>query len=242
MDPRNQELNASGRWLVVTDLDGTLLDHDTYDWRPAEPALRSLQARGDTIALCSSKTRAELELIAQEIGLTGPLIPENGASGQGIAFVRQALHRAARASRCQILGFGAMTTAEIMHHTGLPEEEAYRASLRDFDEPFLLLEGDAERLASTARGEGLHLTRGGRFWHAFECGSKGEALTLLRKDHSLAIALGDSENDRSMLSAADIAIVIPGGNIVPDPQWRMALHPGPRGWNQAMLDLIAELR
>ena len=31
----------SSQWWVVTDLDGTLLDH-TYDWAPAETALRWL--------------------------------------------------------------------------------------------------------------------------------------------------------------------------------------------------------
>ena len=34
----------SSRWWVVTDLDGTLLDH-AYDWTPAETALRWLQQR-----------------------------------------------------------------------------------------------------------------------------------------------------------------------------------------------------
>ena len=35
-------------WWVVTDMDGTLLDHH-YDWSPAEPAIRSLQQQEFTV-------------------------------------------------------------------------------------------------------------------------------------------------------------------------------------------------
>lgn len=241
MDSRTQEISAAP-WLVVTDLDGTLLDHDTYDWRPAEAALRKLQSLGDTIALCSSKTRAELEVLAQQLSLNGPLIAENGASGSGIAFLRDGLKMAARASGASILAFGEMSLAQVIEHTGLPAAEAELARQREFDEPFLFLSGDSDRFAEAIAAHSLRLTRGGRFWHVFEHGSKGEALLRLKPGHSLSIALGDSENDRSMLEAADIPVVIPGGNLKPAPEWRVAPHPGPRGWNEAMLALIAELR
>jgi mannosyl-3-phosphoglycerate phosphatase len=239
LDPRSQKIEL-GPWLVVTDLDGTLLDHDTYDWRPAEPAIRALQRRGDTIALCSSKTRAELKVLARDIGLGGPLIAENGATGQGIEFLRNALRLAAASSGAKLRGFGDMSLEEVMEHTGLPSQEAALAREREFDEPFLFLSGDEERFAEAVAREGLRLTRGGRFWHVLERGSKGEALQALKPGHSLAIALGDSENDRSMLKAAGVAIVIPGGNLKPEATWRIAPAPGPSGWNQAMLALIGE--
>ena len=47
------------QWWVVTDLDGTLLDH-TYDWTPAETTLRWLQQRGIPVIPCTSKTAEEL--------------------------------------------------------------------------------------------------------------------------------------------------------------------------------------
>ncbi len=224
----------------MTDLDGTLLDHHTYDWRPAEPAIRALQSRGDTIALCSSKTRAELEDLAREIGLDGPLIAENGASGKGIEFLRAALKSAAKASGAKVRGFGDMSLDEVVSQTGLRKSDAALAHAREFDEPFLFLEGDEAGFAAAVAQAGLRLTRGGRFWHLLEAGSKGEALLRLKAGHGLAVALGDSENDRSMLEAADVAIVIPGGNLRPEAHWRIAPAPGPQGWNDAMLALIAE--
>ncbi len=51
--------------LVATDLDGTLLDRETYDFAPARPALDALRERGVPLVLVSSKTRAEMEPLAE---------------------------------------------------------------------------------------------------------------------------------------------------------------------------------
>jgi mannosyl-3-phosphoglycerate phosphatase len=134
-----------------------------------------------------------------------------------------------------------MTLAQISEHTGLGTEAARLAAQREFVEPFLLLSGDAERLRQAAASRGLQFTRGGRFFHVFEKGTKGEALGSLRPGHDLCAALGDSENDRPMLDAADIAIVIPGGNLEPQAGWRVAAHKGPRGWNEEVLRLVSEI-
>ena len=50
----------SCRWWVVTDLDGTLMDHH-YDWSPAAATLRSLQRAGVPVIPCTSKTAEEVE-------------------------------------------------------------------------------------------------------------------------------------------------------------------------------------
>jgi len=47
-------------FLVFTDLDGTLLDHNTYGWEEAIPALELCRTRGVPVILVSSKTRAEM--------------------------------------------------------------------------------------------------------------------------------------------------------------------------------------
>ena len=67
-------------WLVVTDLDGTLLDHHTYSWQPAAEAIALLQRHEIPLILSSSKTLAEMSVLAEDIGLSGPLIVENGAA------------------------------------------------------------------------------------------------------------------------------------------------------------------
>lgn len=74
-------------YLVFTDLDGTLLDHDTYDWRPAIPALDLCRVKEVPVILVSSKTRAEMDVLRRRLSLAGPFIAENGG---GIFFPMEA--------------------------------------------------------------------------------------------------------------------------------------------------------
>ena len=72
----------SSRWWVVTDLDGTLLDH-AYDWTPAETALRWLQQRGIPVIPCTSKTAEEVRQFRAAAQLNDPYIVENGGAIHG---------------------------------------------------------------------------------------------------------------------------------------------------------------
>lgn len=64
--------------LVFTDLDGTLLDHDTYSCEAASPAIQDLLQRQIPIIPCTSKTFDEGCLFMQERGWSSPFIFENG--------------------------------------------------------------------------------------------------------------------------------------------------------------------
>src|SRR5690606_30108664 len=76
-----------GMIVVFSDLDGTLLDHKSYSFEPARPALALLSARGIPLILASSKTEAEMRPIAVAMGIDHPMIVENGA---GVAFPGEA--------------------------------------------------------------------------------------------------------------------------------------------------------
>ena len=64
--------------IIITDLDGTLLDSATYSFRPALPALSLIRARNIPLILCSSKTRAEMEEIRRQLNNNHPFVTENG--------------------------------------------------------------------------------------------------------------------------------------------------------------------
>lgn len=68
------------RLLVFSDLDGTLLDANDYDWSPAQPALDRLANAGIPLVLSSSKTAAEMAWLQAAMGLHLPAIVENGAA------------------------------------------------------------------------------------------------------------------------------------------------------------------
>lgn len=284
----------SGRLVVVTDLDGTLLDASDYSFEPALPALEALRERSIPLVLSSSKTRAELEYYAGVLRTRAPLVSENGGgiflpataewkaaidgtpalpgpvTEEGAYFtirlgppyeeLRRAL-RLLRARGFEIRGFGEMSVEEVAALTGLPPDQAAWAKQREFDECFLLV-NDArdpeqeERLAGAVRELGLRLTRG-RFHHLLGRQDKGRALEILRRlfatragGLSHLIALGDSLNDLPMLQAADTAVVMPqpGGAPRPEliaalgerPALRIAPHPGPEGWCEALLRLLGE--
>lgn len=65
-------------YLVFTDLDGTLLDHDTYGWGAAIPALDQCREKGVPVILVSSKTRVEMDILRRRLALSAPFISENG--------------------------------------------------------------------------------------------------------------------------------------------------------------------
>lgn len=73
--------NAASRPRVLfTDLDGSLLDHHSYDWAPAAPWLARLYQLGIPVIPVTSKTRSELLSLRKALGLEDlPFIAENGA-------------------------------------------------------------------------------------------------------------------------------------------------------------------
>jgi mannosyl-3-phosphoglycerate phosphatase len=194
--------------MVFTDMDGCLLDHHTYDWEPARPAIEALKRLHVPIVLTTSKTRAEIEYWQRIIGLHEPAIVENGgailipagslpflppeaeitASGRTAVWrlgwphpqVVRALHRAAAESACSLRGFSDMTVEEIASHCGMTVEQAALASQREYSEPFLLLTPKRESaLLQSFLAQGLMITRGGRFFHAQRHPGKGEAVEHL---------------------------------------------------------------
>jgi mannosyl-3-phosphoglycerate phosphatase len=193
------------RFLVATDLDACLLDHHTYCFDEARPALEALKARGDPIVLLSSKTLAEVAPIAAEVGTSAPLVVENGG---GVAFpldfeispsgaalregyrlvplgtpwsaLRDALREIKLALGVEAQGFADMSNAELAARTGLRGQPLAAARAREFSEPFLLADpgraGDFER---AAEARGLRLLRGGRFWHLTGPTDKGRGLAAV---------------------------------------------------------------
>ena len=192
--------------LIFTDLDGTLLDRDTYAWDAARPALDRLRQRGIPWVLVTSKTRAEVEAWRRCLENEHPFIVENG----GAAFVpagyfpyavgagkRRAcyevlewgapyaelvadLQRASQASQCRVRGFHEMTPEEVAALCDLPLSQAVLAKQREYDEPFVILDSNrAGALAAAIEKQGRHCTRGGRFWHILGANDKALAVETL---------------------------------------------------------------
>lgn len=120
--------------IVFTDLDGTLLDHDSYSPEPARPALERLAMAGIPLILASSKTAAEIDLLRRQIGCEGcPAIVENGAGiletspdegAQDYPRLLQMLDQVSPEIRSHFRGFADLGPAGVAEVTGLPPAEA----------------------------------------------------------------------------------------------------------------------
>ncbi len=249
--------------LVVTDLDGTLLDHDSYSMEPAIPTVEKIVQRGWPLVLASSKTRSEMEALQTDLQLHTPFICENGAAictpgDAGLhvdalvaprSKVLGALGEIRASYGFRFTGFADGGPAEIAEMTGLAFEDAQRAGERDFSEP-LRWDDTAQRreeFIESLAAYDLTALQGGRFLSVCGQTDKGKALDRLRQHYpgATVIALGDSPNDEAMLSAADIAVIIKSerssavkpigaSRVIRTDQY------GPHGWREAMEPLLAE--
>src|SRR5512144_2661832 len=68
------------RLVIVTDLDGTLLDARDYSRAGASATLARLQRDEVPVVICSSKTRAEIERCRNEAVPDHPFISESGSA------------------------------------------------------------------------------------------------------------------------------------------------------------------
>lgn len=196
---------AGSGTVIITDLDGTLLHPRTYSFEEAEPALALVRARGIPLVLCSSKTRAEIELWRRRLGNRDPFIAENGGGifvpeglfgeavpgpgsggyrvivlGTAYAELRAALERLREELGVAVTGFGDMSVEQVGELTGLPPEEAELARRREFDEPFVFVPGEprVEEFLRAIEGRGLRWTRGA-IHHVLGASDKGRAARIL---------------------------------------------------------------
>ena len=66
--------------IVFTDIDGTLIDIFTGQFDATRTLVKKLTECRIPLILCSSKTKAEQELIREEAELSEPFIVENGGA------------------------------------------------------------------------------------------------------------------------------------------------------------------
>lgn len=226
------------RILLFTDIDGTLIAHDTHDLGPAAGALAELQKAGIPVVLCSAKTRAEQEALRTRLNLDAPYVVENGAAiifpasfagsrvGEGeqelVVFgltyreVREGLEQAAAEARVPVKGFGSLSVEEVSELTGLRLSRATRARNREFTETFVIEDPSPEReaaLAERLEARRMVMLRGARYWTALGRHDEGRAVGyVIGRYEELgpvrSFGVGDFANDLDMLAAVDVPMLV----------------------------------
>ncbi len=191
-------------FLVFTDLDGTLLDAQTYSAAQASAALEFLRENTIPVIPCTSKTAEEVKELCDSLKLNGPFIVENGSAifwpGQ---FLRENkftentkeewdvtvlakpytvlltfFEELRRQSPVGLQGFHEADIQTIRNWTGLSGQQAVLAKKRQFSEPFVVQSGEPlpEGLFVYAAQKGYRILRGNRFYHLLSDTDKGRAV------------------------------------------------------------------
>ncbi|MBU2870643.1 HAD-IIB family hydrolase [Colwellia sp. E2M01] len=197
--------------IIFSDLDGTLLDHYTYQSIAASETLAQLKSADIPVILNTSKTYAELETIIQDLQLDTPFIIENGAAvyipigtfasqpddtkvvGKywvksfclPVAHWLSLLSTEGKKFSGNFQGFSAMSESELALLTGLSIEDAERAKQRQYGEPIQWL-GDEETkdvFINHMIDLGANVVQGGRFLHLGGYCDKGQAMLWLAEQY-----------------------------------------------------------
>jgi len=195
--------------VIFTDLDGTLLDRNTYSFEPAQPALRLIKQKDIPLVLSSSKTMVEIEFYRKVLENGHPFLSENGGAvfvpkdyfsfrfhydretdrffvlELGIPYPRiiEILDSVRKETGISMKGFSDLTEEEVSSLCAMDSKKAAWAKKREYDEPFFIEGGEKE--IEIVRGKieekAMTYTWGGKFHHLLGKNDKGKAVEILKE-------------------------------------------------------------
>jgi len=261
-------INNSKIW-IVSDVDGTLMDH-FYDLTPAKETIIWLQRKGIPVILCTSKTKSEVDIIRDDLNLKDPYIVENGGAiygensdgkeweiilGKSYAILEKILDNLSKNINFKLRPLNSLSDDEAKNLTGLKGESLNLMRDRHWSMPFLNppenFDADLKKLCEIYD---VDIFRGNRMSHLLSKNSnKGIAIKkLLSKNKNCnvqIIGLGDSPNDLPLLINSNYKIVISGikgpNNLLlkelKGTEFCISQKPHGYGWKDEVLKLITKL-
>ena len=201
------------KMLIFTDLDGTLLDHYTYQTRSADCTIKRLKEKNIPIIPNTSKTLDEVLLIRADLKIETPFIIENGAAVyipvnyfrvqpdgtklenefwvksfcQKKDFWLSLLSAEARQFKPHFRGFSQMSAQQLADLTGLSLTDAGLAKRRQFGEPVDWLGNQQSQCDFVKHMHllGANVLEGGRFLHISGNCDKGQAQSWLVQQYKI---------------------------------------------------------
>lgn len=193
--------------IIFSDLDGTLMDHYTYESTEALPTIKRLNQANVPVVLTTSKTIDEVKVIQKELNINAPIIVENGAAifipksvfevqppettsvdeywVKSFCLPRQhwldIISTAPEVFSSLYKGFSSLNIKELASITGLTEPKAELAKNRQYGEPIHWLGDESSKsdFIKFLESKGATVLHGGRFFHVSGKSDKGRALNWL---------------------------------------------------------------
>ncbi|MDX9726552.1 MAG: HAD hydrolase family protein [Bacteroidales bacterium] len=194
-------------YIIFTDLDGTLLDSETYSFERAGEVLACIREQNIPLVAVTSKTAEEVKQIIRRINISHPFVVENGGGiffpetypgefpraqpDNGYYVVQFAspampppdvLNEISIHLGIRLRGFSNLSVEEVISYTGLSAEEAGKAKQRQFSEPFILPPDESvlKKIITLSHSYNYKIVLGGRFAHLIPKDSgKGNAVKFL---------------------------------------------------------------
>jgi mannosyl-3-phosphoglycerate phosphatase family protein len=262
---------ATPHVIVFSDVDGVLLHPSAVSVARAAAALERLADESVSVVLCSLKTRAELELLQQQLGLRQPFIAESGAAvfvprgyfpnwpptpaksiagydviefGRPYGEVVRKLGQAAARVGVPIAALSEMSVEEVARGCALTALEARLMKLRDYVELFTYRDAAQPSREALARGlESMRLavTCWGSFDAVGAATNPGSAVGALR-------ALYGRHRERVITIGMADAFASPGHLDAMDAKVIVHDDPGVSGaidagdWAEAIVESVQDIR
>jgi mannosyl-3-phosphoglycerate phosphatase len=278
------EIESAARRIVLFSDPDTLREEGTQGWTQTRAAIRALEEQGVAVVLWGNETRSQMEVIQRDLDLHHPFISETGAGlfvphgyfrdrlvggrvgpnyrivdfGKPYYQVAEALHEVARKVGTDIIAFSDMSIHDVAQNCDLSLSQARLAKLREYDEPFRVIDSEPaiySRVCSGLRRLDLRCFTHETFHHATGVTSKTQSLRLLASfyrqasdEHVLTVGLAKARSETCLLQCVDVPVVVQGntadaarlGRKIPTA--RFANAAGPQGWCEGILPLIVAYR
>ena len=257
--------------VIFTDLDGSLLHRDTFQFDTIKDYIKSLLSKGVIIIPNSSKTEKEIEKFNEELGINLPYISENGSSIHGLNLITSNFpdklvlsrdkeellkiyeNKVPEKLKEKCFQISKMSKKEKENIFGQKDEKLKDALNRKYTLPFLF-KGDKNekyRLIKILNSNSLTLQEGGRVYNLCDninkVKSMNRVIKILKKteDKIKTIAVGDNFNDLEMLRNCDIPCLVFNDQFKLDQininNLIFSNKPSPEGWADVIKMALAKL-
>lgn len=210
--------------VIYTDLDGTLLDKNTYSYQKAKKGLQIVQSKAIPWIICTSKTRLEIEYWRKKLCNQYPFISENGGGifipkkffnfdistsyqtqvydviEVGIKISGLTDFFSALKKKYYIKSFLEMDAQEIEKDAHIPFNQVILAQKREYDIPFKILDmEEKKKIIADINKKGFHVIHGGHYYHLMANTSKGKAVkilsSLLKRKYGDMVTIGIGDSE-----------------------------------------------
>ena len=257
--------------VIFTDLDGSLLHRDTFQFDSIKDYIKSLINKGVIIIPNSSKTEKEIEKFNEELGVNLPYISENGSSIHGLNLITSNFPDKLILSRekeelvevfknkvpenlqrkCKFISnFNKKDQINIF---GLGETKLKYALDRKYTEPFLFEGSKNEKkdLTKILKKNSLTIQEGGRVINLCDNVNKVKSMNKVLKIYKKiesnieVVAVGDNYNDLDMLKNSDLPCLVFNDQFKEDQinidNLIISNKPSPEGWADVIKMALVKL-